>query len=226
MDMTTDPGGRIDYADYSHESIRFRASNNGSGNAANSQTAHEVEPLAGRGGLDVNEVAELVALDYYVDTAADQYADLDTSNTLPGALQTRGVIGVNLNSKREFVEDATRTPTGDVTELLDSQSVVANNWVQTEPAILDHWSLSHYPAFGDGSTGVGGAGGSTIYSQRMNFRDWLGAGPVLDPNDSFSALIQNVKDQVDLTHEVTVNCRLVWDVAQIDDARTKFGIPE
>lgn len=224
--MTMDMSGSTDvtdYSDYEYQEVSSilevtPASDNDSPNV---QTATLVEPLGAIGGLDNNEVAELVYLETMVDIEYE--AELATQ-TVATTCETRGSIGINLTGSSGFIESRS-TPSS--TELVNnSDNATFENQLRgaADDQFLQLFQARASPPF-DGSSSPGSGAAYQPFNEKKNWRDLTNRGPVLDSTDDISIhQVLNLQDCVTPTAS-QVRLHMVWDTAEVSDAGRAFSVP-
>jgi len=229
MDMDGHTTG-TDYSDFEHQYIQSQVAFEGAGNLVgtnqNMEAKLDYEPLEAGGGLDQNEVAELVyfRLSYGIEIE-DESADQDVATTG----EMRGTFGANLPKSRNAFVNVGQEKSGDVIGAfngVNEDQVRVVGEVTTDDRIFTHFKqTSGWPA-DDQTNGPGSNGATGFRSHEKNYRDVLGRGPVLDSNDDLSFAIGiNASDNV-LNFIGEVRAQLYWDVAEVDDAGRAFSVPE
>lgn len=229
-------GSEADYSDYEYQQIEIQHPiTNSDGGDEESATALSfgVEPLGARGGLDTNEVAELVAMRYQVIIEPEP----DGTQQTVGQVEFRGSIGSDLDSLRDIVNgggagtadnaigpaDAILSDPDGVYDARDSNPGQIDEFSRAEvfEVFQETFTLAHQGETGPG----GGAGLSSSEKRSVNFRALTGRGPVLDASDELSIATTLIKDNVFPTISGIVSVHLVWDVATVDDAGRAFSVP-
>lgn len=220
----------MDYSDFRYQQINAQLQlEQASDTNPRAQARTDIDVLEGRGGLDQNEVAELVAI---ADAAAyveieDETDDQDVATSV----ECRGVLGANLPaSDNAFPASPQNTKViGELFGLRGRTEDQVDVEVRTE---VDDRKFMLYSTSGglpfDDQTN--GPGGSATHDQwgpyTKNFRDMVGRGPVLDSNDDVSiAQAMNVGDTI-ITVSHNLRATLIWDVAETDDAGRAFSVPD
>jgi hypothetical protein len=213
-----------DYADFRYQHFHLNYDDSGDNSAA-SAFAVSMEPLERSGGLQPNEVAELVYIYYEADVAADDFGNV--ADTAEGGLQFRGVVGVDLDSDRDFidntdlvVDNGTKLGGGDG----DSPTVRLSTYDRDE--VLGMFHAHCNTPFSSDAGGVGGSGGFDQSIVERHYRQLTGRGPVIDSNDQISIVARLIKNQVSADAEATVRGTLIWDVAEMSDAGRRFAVPD
>jgi len=202
------------------------------GDATNPQLdfLYDIEPLARIGGLDNNEVAELVYLETQVSIEPESEQS-DADQTVANAIEMRGVVGANidvgggLNELGEINRGESsneRAVSGRFLSLIESN----------RDEVFQQFSARAIPPNDDINTDVpdsyaSASGGSLDSGIRYEkaYRQLTGRGPVLDNNDSINVSGSIIAgDQVqDFGGEVRLH--MIWDVAQTDEAGRAFSVP-
>lgn len=219
----------VDYSSYEYQHVDFELSLDGGDDSSNATGFVQVEPLQRRGGLETHEVAELVSMYRYVTLEPDKYTeDAPLDN---GALECRGVFGIDLNSNSDTLFGVTNTlvDSNDDTILAvndaadDIATVSARGHDKSE--VLDHFQFSAHLGFEDSGAGAGAF--TPTVQREINFRDTFGAGPVLDSNDDIGPVLRLIKNNQEIGDLfLRYRTTMVWDVASVDDANRRFGIPQ
>lgn len=227
LDAGASSGRDVDYSSYEYQQVQFRPSVEGPDDDSTFIGRQSVEVLDQIGGLDSNEVAELVG---YHRTATVASADFQTQASLQqGSFSFDYSMGVNLDSDTDLLVSFQNA--GEQTTEIGSQNVNAD-FLTGSPAttvkdeMLDFASLSYDIGFEDEANGVGAGGDVPEQSREFMLRASLGAGPVLDSADELGFVFQIEKDNAEVGQlQLVVSYHLIWDVATVDDAGRRFGIP-
>lgn len=222
-------GTAPDYSDFRYQHIMDEFLVEDPSGNARIQTGAVHEPLAGRGGLDVNEVAELVYMEVQVSIEfEDETGDQDT----PSATELRGTVGINLPEDRGFIDDdgiaMERDDTDPPGEARNATARVLS-YDATDDRVLQHFQDRAVGPFDtqlitDLQPLAGGeADAGQVYTK--NWRELTGRGPVLDSNDeiSVSAVLATGSQGYEIIGNVRVH--LVWDVAEVEDSGRAFSVP-
>lgn len=218
----------VTYSDFEHQHVEFRANLDNPDNSASYAVTQSVRPLEDRGALDNDEVAELVAIRVYPAIGIDDPGAVAGSDTAPGKLEFRGVLGANLDGADQL--DAP-TGTGDVEDIVtnegnegDLNAEVTN---KTRSGVFYHWDTQLQTPFEDATSGAGGTGGVTgdTAAEFINLRELFGRGPILDQSDDMTARLRIIHDNVSFSTENALRVTMYWDVASVSSARREFGLP-
>jgi hypothetical protein len=189
----------------------------------NLRTLTEFEPLEDRGGLDANEVAELVYLEV---TAHLEIEDEEADQNVATTGEVRGYVGAN---------------SGGTDESTNSVPAVGNTIIQrndgdndtdvvgtsiTDQGRFQIYQLERGLPFDDQTNGPGGNSSGDTFHAEKNMRELFGRGPVLDVTDSidiFQAV--NVSDTV-VPVQAGTRAYCVWDTATVDEAGREFSVPK
>lgn len=232
MDMSVNPDSMAstDYSDFEYQQVHLQVSlaeqadSTGSGDIQ-AKTVTQIEPLGGIGGLDNNEVAELVYMETeasirFFDEGADQ--DVATSGSLKGA------VGANLSNSRDAfpgIRDASGTTTIISTTDIDESNVNIDANGGSEDRWFQLYNASGHPPFDDQTNGPGGGAGNHNFYAAKNFRDLVGRGPVLDSSDDISISLNGEVGDTIISTNFIVRVHMVWDVAETSDAGRAFSVP-
>jgi len=229
VDMDMDMGHTsADYSDYEYQHFEV-LHRDVSGTEENRTTIKfGVEPLETSSGLDVNEVAELVAIRWQAFLGSD--GENENNQSSPGTAQFRGIVGANIDSLQDMI-----SPSGGGSNELDQTPQVLG-FENSEPSatlfghdrseVFDHFSCDHGIPFADPANGAGGGAAYAPDRNMIHFRELSGRGPVLDANDEIAVISNLNKDGIVADLEATFRATLVWDTATVDDAGAKFSVPQ
>lgn len=222
-------GSGSDYSDYEYQQFDFthrdsNPVNNGVSNP-NSRTRASFEPLSEVGGLDTNEVAELVYLELYAEVEfEDDLADQDVATST----EMRGSFGVDLDEDDEIGNLSGKN--GEVTSLNNAASTEDQIAVKVRSfdrdEVLQTYRLTATPPFDDQTNGPGGAAGSTHFYAEKKYRNLTGRGPVLDSADNLTIVNNLITSDTVIACEGAVRGHMVWDVSSVDDAGRRFSVPQ
>lgn len=235
MDMSTH-GGNVasDYSDYEYQvasaQVILVENNDSTGDSSPRASCHiEFEPLDTAGGLDNNEVAELV----YLETQAvleheDEPADQDVGTSS----EVRGNIGINLPpTEGAYVDNnagSQNTVTGTVVDPVDiaEDNVLIEGTTRVDDRYLQAFKVVGGPPFDDGTSGPGGNNFSTFFRAEKHYRQMVGRGPVVDSTDTITALITTAAEDTVIQIIGDVKIHMIWDVAEVSDAGRAFSVPD
>ena len=214
----------IDYSSFEYQHVEYQHEENG-GDSARSTFAIGIDPLDQQGGLDINEVAELVGMYVTHNVAADDFTQ--TSQTQNGNVEYRGVLGSNLDSLGDLVSSSATAKDREETpiESNDNPDGQARTFGHSKAEVFHHFSTYLSTPFDDTTNGSGGGGAYMARERFVNFRDITGRGPVLDGNDEMSVVSRIIKNNVEYDTEAITRATYIWDVAEVDDAGRRFAIP-
>lgn len=186
---------------------------------------YDAEPIGDIGGLDNNEVAELVYMEVTADlTFRDETADQDVATTS----RLEGAVGVNLSGDENALPSKrSGTTEGDiiVTSDIDEDNVNITGFGGSDDRWLQMFTTDASLPFDDQTNGPGGSGSHDQFHAEKNFRAVTGRGPVLDSSDDISIPVEiNVGDTI-INVIGTVRVHMVWDVAETSDAGRRFSVP-
>lgn len=223
MDMDAD---EVDYSDFEYQFFNGSVFTEGASDDSNNNVTgfHEFSPLSPIGGLDNNEVAELVYLETQVSLEFEQEAG---DQNVGSATETRGVIGANL-------------PTSGIEGLLNPGGQPTNSGViaggspnfddadgetRVDNRVFQQFRADGAPAFDDQTNGPGGGADAPNVVYEKNFRELTGRGPVLDQTDDMTIIDRLVTADTVIQERSNIRLHMVWDVAEVDEAGREFSIP-
>jgi hypothetical protein len=231
--MSINGGGMDDEIDYSsfeyqhvQQSLTLDEADDGGNSNPRAAIVSNFEPLGKIGGLDVNEVAELVYFEMQVAheiESEDQGGQSESSH-----METRGSLGINLPEAKtggSFVQDSETPSNTEIVDIfnIDEDNVFAGIRGDNDEQKLQQFMLYSTTGF-DGANG-GGAGYTPVGHYEKNYRQLTGRGPVLDNNDDMSIAQLFVASDTILQNISHVHVSMVWDVAETDDAGRRFSVP-
>lgn len=195
------------------------------------------EPMYDDGGLDHNEVAEVVGFNIRVIGQFEHGAtsDLGDFPLRPASVQFRGSFGINLAEQdiiNGFDEDSRNEP-GTARSVEGGTGGTASVYSDDDQGRLHQLGLdAESPYFDTSGTDADGpyAGGGVVskgtevdfsYPVDMGIR-----GPVIDENDDLSVIGAIVSEQtIRLPFELTVQVDVFYNVMEIEGVRQDFGMP-
>lgn len=222
-----DETGVVDYSDYRHQNVNLQydlpnqETGGGNGRAAYSYT---FDPLDDVGGLDSNEVAELV----YLETIAFIEYEDETADQNVGATENFvGMIGANL-SPNNFGERGV-TVEG---EIIESDTTVDTSVLQTtfgdsttDSSAFQPFKVTDNAPFDDEANGLGGGSGAGLFHAEKAYRDLTGRGPVLDQTDNMEAIGRIISSDSVIEVRGNLNLHMIWDIAEMDESGREFQVP-
>ncbi len=218
----------VEYADHEVQILSCRLDARGfdqNNTVENVENLRLFEPVYA-GGLDSDELAELVAMYRVVQVEGDRPEGLLNDQDQAPAIRAESDIGINLNSDSEIPSQiATNAPTAveDPADEDDVDSVVQSASIN-EPGALDTTAVSASPAFRS-ATGSG-TGNTAMTTERfINFDEKFGSGPYVDRTDDIS-VFQEV-NTIDNGSNVELNSiyYLYWSVEEMPEGRASFARP-
>jgi len=212
LDMSGGASG-TDYSDFEYQTLALDSTAAGNGNV-NSEFLYEIEPLGGIGGLDNDEVAELVHLEIHASIEPeDEEGDQDVAT----AADLRGIVGANIN-----------TPDGlaAIGNSVEKQGQGGGAGLEvSDDRVFQQFQARAVLPFDD-TQGPGGGSFDSFHNSR-NFRRITGRGPVLDSTDDITvsgAIIGG--DVLASVLRSKVNLHLIYDTAHVGDAGRAFSVPD
>lgn len=230
--MSVNPDGAdvTDYSDFEYQTIHAEVvaqeadDSTGSGNIR-IRSLFTSEPLDDVGGLDNNEVAELVAMEVEADiTSLDEDADQDVGSS--GRLQ--GVVGVNLPNNSSALPSVRGSQTeGEVisSNNISESNINTNGLGGSDDRWLQVFNADAAFPFDDQTNGPGGGASHANFYAQKNYRQLVGRGPVLDSNDDITIASEFTAGDIIINVTGTVRVHLIWDVAETSDAGRRFSVP-
>ena len=213
------------YADFEFQHMDFQNSFRGQGDSANVAVEHTLDVLDSRGGLENDEVAELVSLRGYVVAGFEEGGSL---NTDPGRANYRGAIGADL-APEEVPGEETVTADARLVDESDGGDFDAGNFVSRssdDPGVFAHFEGNISPGFSNLTDGTGGgAGYDAVRPVSVNMRELYGRGPVLDAADNVNAFFRLVNERNSENVEISGRFTAAWDVATVEGERKDFALP-
>jgi len=201
--------GDIDYSDFEYQFVTATTNEGGDFNFS-------FEPLLGRGGLDNNELAELV----YIETQVSMEFEQGSSNPdqdIATSEEVRGLIGANLQGGGGVGGRGQRVPASTGTGGAD---------VLTDDRVFQIFEARGAPGFDDTTSGAGGNMFTTSNVYTKNWRQLTGRGPVLDSSDDIVLDGTGiVGDSLGGIFRHTIRAHFVWDTAEVSDAGRAFSVP-
>lgn len=213
--------------DLFHQQVQFDGStNDGDGTPAVNQEFAQigVEPLADTGGLNQNELAELVAYRLVGSVSTEGSADVADYSTFPNTLQYRGVLGANLDPN-----NLTNGPDDDITAgPADGTQFVA--FSEDHAEVWQDFMMQYEVPFIDTGNGIGGGG--SVHTSGMGLThliEDLGVrGPFIDATDDIGVAVAQIAElasEIDVKPEPTVVADLYWDTHTVEGRRSDFDPP-
>lgn len=198
-----DGGHMVDYSDFEYQNIWVTQQHTGA--TATGQYLHEIEALPRQGGLRPNQVAELV----YLELTAKNEAEAGSAGA--DDLGIRGVFGVDLAAQDDL------TSFGDDPGVAGETTTISDNQSTGNLGIVSEEQNEVFVQFTNGGAG-------TVQHVRQYRAPWMtGRGPVLDADDNLSMVLSTVNNDDDADYNVSV--QLIFDVMELDNARSEFSIP-
>jgi len=223
----TDMNAEVDYSDFEYQHMSVTPAYEPSGQGARDDTQHSFEPLEDRGGLDNDEVAELISLETYADV---EYEDEEADQNVGSSAEARGIIGSNLAaSVGQYPNNAStivdQTESFGDSEQVTSGSRVGNGKSLSDPAIFQLFKTQAGIAFDDQTNGLGGGASFDHFYSMKNFRQLTGRGPVLDATDDIDVNCRVVVGDAIVRVGADIRMTAIWDVVEVDDAGQRFSVP-
>lgn len=228
--MSVNPDGMdtVDYSDFEYQQTTFAVEhdeNNFTSGSVASQVQQEIGVLESIGGLDNNEVAELV----YVEVDATIRHDLAGPDQDVGSETIlRFAFGANFPVGTQFLprSNSQQGPSQTINSVggINEAGVIEEGSDVSEDRIFVRGEMNKVPAFDD-VDGPGGGAGSAPYVKERDYRNTTGRGPVLDRSDDLTVQIGFQQDDEVIGATATIDVHMIWDVAETSDAGRRFSLP-
>ena len=222
MDVSTAGNdGQTDYADFEYQQVtveqRLEPAPNQPGSTSLAIVNFDV--LGDVGGLDNNEVAELVyfSLELGFDGADSAIAG---DQNVGGTIFVEGSLGSNIT-------DEALPTSGNQVAPAQRDNAQTLGYEKSDDAIFEDYMMEASLPFDDEANGTGGGGYvDTGNVHERNYRALTGRGPVLDQNDDLTIVQQATNNDAVIQPRVHVTVHCVWDVAETSDAGQRFSLPD
>lgn len=216
-----------DYSDYRYQHFDYEHSSQAEADVTNrrSETFASLEPLSTAGGLDQNEVAELVAYELHatIENEPEEGGDQDVATSI----EFRGTFGANLGKNGGIGSSQQGVQVdGEVIDQRESGVLARFNNTTVDDRIFQLFRAdSGYPS-DDQANGPGGNASPTDFYVMKKFRDLTGRGPVLDATDDITLNTTLIAGDLNSGVAGHVRVTLIWDVAEVSDAGRAFSLPD
>jgi len=184
------------YADFRHQTVNVSTQEE-TGNS-NVTSLNRIEPLEEVGGLEPNQVAELVMIE------VDFGVEYEGST---GHVEFRGEIGSGHSSE----DDTTAESNGNGTILSTNGTAQTG----TRGRVGSEYFITFRNHFENAKS---------TDSRRYHFRHNYGRGPVLDDQDTIDVISRIINGTGGVVSGM-IRMKLVWDIAETDDAGRRFSVP-
>jgi len=224
LDMNTAMGSSEDYSDYEYQHFSFQIETQDEDNARSAGIVN-FDPLQTLGGLDNNEVAELVGYELHATIEIEEETGVQNNE---GVAEFRGNFGANLSNQEGIVGGDGQGVIVDG-EVIDERSpdttLVRVDKTNADDRIFQLFRADAGLPFSD-ANGRGGNASIESFHTTKNYRDLVGRGPVLDSTDDLS--VRGVIACSDTVMRVAGRTRatLIWDLAEVSDAGRAFSVPD
>jgi hypothetical protein len=212
------------YSDFEFQRLDTEIGFDGVGNSETTTVRFEAEVIENQGGLESDEIAELVAIHRDVHVAGDDFGSATTENTLPGNTEYRGVFGADLGEDDLVNSPSAPNREGEVLDGPDVSSTSAITLTE-EPGVFDFWDVVCHPGFADNANTLGGGASLQSEQRTINFREMYGRGPILDPADDLSIVGFVVNNRQEYNVEAVARVECVWDISTVEGQRKQFALP-
>lgn len=220
--VTRSGDAEVQYTSYRYEHQEFASDFTDQTGAGVGEVHYETEALAERGGLENDEIAELVAL-----WATISFTD-DGELISPIITDMTADFGLNLSElERVGEQDAVSGTLVTNTAEFDDDAADSTLQLQTvvEPGVLWHVHLDPQGGIKDTGNNTISQGSTVLWQTHRAYRELLGRGPIVDPTDSLDAWVQVGVNGLNHEPHVKIRQTLVWDVSTVDARRAEFSLP-
>lgn len=225
-----DADDSTDYSDFEYQQgqISLRQTPADAEQGARTKASFSIEPLAPQGGLDNNEVVELVYFDMQLDI---EYDDETADQGVSTYTETRAIFGANFPSDTSQLElEPTRDEVDGTVSIFDTNGfpeneVSASHRSRSDDRIFQTMRATGNPPFDDTTSGPGGGSTTTHDRVSKNWRDLVGRGPVLDSSDDLSWAVAVITGDLLIECTAVIRYHMVFDVAEVSDAGRAFSVP-
>jgi len=212
-----------DYGSFEYQQVDVTANQVPNGDDAQSGHSVSVEPLSQIGGLDNNEVAELVYMEVQARIITD---DANADQNVGTQAYMNGLVGANVDESNYSLETLGAPEAGTAEDLNSIQQSNTEFVSTSRDEVFQLFQAEHSVPFDDETNGLGGGAASQSNVYEKNWRSLTARGPVLDSNDDISINLILFQEDSILLAEGQVTVHMVWDVSQTDDAGRAFSVPE
>lgn len=202
MDTVEMGDDEVDYSDFVYQQLTQNLTQTTANENGTART--DFEPLYDQGGLQPNQVAELVAFRLTASLSGED--DVQAS-------EIRGSFGVEVEPQTDVTrreQDSDDGPGAETTIVRGNITGTAQGLQQTEPNVFALYNVR--------------SPNTEVIEQYYRDERITNRGPVLDPDDEltlFTAFPSN--DSANADAEIYVE--LIWDIYEVDDARSAFALP-
>lgn len=219
-----DSDNETDYSSFEYQQIAVSHEDTSPSGNTNSRAKSTFEILGESGGLDTNEVAELVYAEVYADLEAE---DEDGDQDAGTFAELRGSFGTDLEERDEVENPINEDGTTEVTSNIgpDTGNVEVNAFNISRPEVFQVFRAVGGLPFDDDTNGPGGGASTAPFHAEKSWRSMTGRGPVLDSTDDITLVTNVIAGDTVIPVAGIVRCHLVWDVATVDEAGARFSVP-
>lgn len=221
MDMSGSDGPTgLSYADHDVQVIGFKITNDDQ-RFASLESNQQYDPVR-KGGIDNNEVAELVGFYRYVNLTTQ--GEVANDETAVGSAKAEHAMGINLSSEVENpTAGFTVSPTAEREDLGNDDSSDVTVFNDDEPGVLDWASITSNP--GVTGPGIGSPGVDGFEYRDVDLRARFGEGPYVDATDEISIDGEVDKFEVSSQCDLEVTYGLYWNVSTVEGRRRPLARP-
>lgn len=216
------------FSDFEHENVCIEWNSN-TGDFERGVAA-DWNPFDNRGGLDSDEIAELVALQ--VQGQAQTDGDGSGDDNIIANVEIKGGLGFNIDYGDLACAPPTNLaggafPSEEANEVLQEDALDEDGDAGSAGSVkvgqTDETGLI-YP-FAVGFSASSGYDSYPILNDVVNYRELYGRGPVIDATDDWSLRLYHVQNGTEVAGELALNIRPVWDVSTVEGVRSRFSLP-
>lgn len=184
------------------------------------------EPKDEKGGLDHNEVVELVAWDYSLGMTFEGSDNAGDYDLLPGSISLRGAFGANLGLDDELNAVGESFDIQRENERGSSGNLGISAQLQDDQGVFDAFLINVFQPYLDSGTGYAAGGSVQTVQRENNYHEDHGIrGPVLDENDDIGFVASMNREKVTPPTEIEAQGYVWYNVMEIEGVRNDYEIP-
>lgn len=220
-----DGNGGADYSDFEYQHFVFEHNLQPEAEPnARSAVLGNINVLQGSGGLDNNEVAELV----YFELQPDIEVEDETGNQNAATnVELRGLFGANLPA-REGITGSAGSGSDTDGDVISEREPGSTAFVRFNNELVEDRIFQQFATYGVAAFDRGDGGGGTPPNTKLyekHYRNVTGRGPVLDSTDDLSINTVLIAGDIVTNFTGQVRCSMIWDTAEVSDAGRAFSVP-
>lgn len=218
----------VTFSDFDHENVSIEWNSN-TGDFERGVSV-DWEPFDSRGGLESDEIAELVAVQIQGQAALDGGGDADS--VIDANFEIKGGVGFNIDYgdlpfqvPTNLAGGAFPTTTDNEVSQTDAldEAGDAGSAGSVRIGQTDEQGLV-YP-FSVSASASSGFDAYEITNDVINYRDQYGRGPVVDATDDWSLRLYHIQNGNAVAGEMALSIRAVWDISTVEGVRSRFSLP-